>query len=293
MQEKIDWYREVLEIEPNSRVFFSLARLLSDDHNPQEAIKTLKKGLDRHPEFLEARLLLIELLYKTGDQAECDHEIDMLEKMFSRYLGFWDAWAACVARKDADSASLIRFLAAQFVAGPLKINEVLNRGLEAILSDRQAHQRPHKSRAHEAADSSAHRHQLQETPAAPDPGERLPSTPAPVAVDAEHKPVPDLADLAEPEEIAPHPATSLRTRSMADVLAEQGDLTAAIEIYSELENSSKTTQEKGELAQRRKELQSLQAKGAEEPQPVAGASREKLIDMLEALATRVEARVPN
>ncbi len=165
MTAKIDWYREVLELEPNSKVFFPLARLLVEDGQADEAMALLGKGLDRHPEFLEARLYLIELLYTHGRRDECNAQVGQLSKMFASYAGFWQAWAACLASDEGqeDTASIIRFLAAHFVSGPLNLHEVLNRGLESILQDRQGAnagqlpvaEAPAQARAASAADGAA------------------------------------------------------------------------------------------------------------------------------------------
>lgn len=137
MTAKIEWYREVLELEPNSKVFFPLARLLAAEGNEEEAMELLEKGLTRHPEYLEAHLFRIELLFKKGRREECNEEIGKLSRMFASYGGFWQAWAACLAsdQSQSDTASVLRFLAAHFVSGPLKLHEVLNRGLDAMLSD--------------------------------------------------------------------------------------------------------------------------------------------------------------
>lgn len=140
MTAKIDWYREVLELEPNSKVFFPLARLLAEEGKEDEAMTLLEKGLSRHPEYLEARLFRIELLFKGGRRGECNDEIEKLNRMFASYAGFWQAWAACLAsdQSQSDTASLLRFIAAHFVSGPLKLHEVINRGLDAMLSDNGA-----------------------------------------------------------------------------------------------------------------------------------------------------------
>ena len=139
MSEKIDWYREVLEIEPNSKVFFPLARLLVKENLPDEAVRVLEKGLDRHPEFLEARLLLIELLFKNNQTSACRLQIAKLSQMFSAYAGFWEAWAACLATnpQDADVAAIIRVLAATFIAGPIQLHEILDRGVSSILREKR------------------------------------------------------------------------------------------------------------------------------------------------------------
>lgn len=134
MTAKIEWYKEVLELEPNSKVFFPLARLLVEDGEKDEAMTLLEKGLERHPEYLEARLLRIELLNAAGLVQERDAEVRKLSEMFTSYAGFWQAWAACLASEQGqgDAASILRFLAAHFVSGPLKLSDVLNRGLDAL-----------------------------------------------------------------------------------------------------------------------------------------------------------------
>ena len=48
MTEKIQWYKEVLELEPNSKVFFPLARLLVEEGHLDEAVAVLEQGLARH-----------------------------------------------------------------------------------------------------------------------------------------------------------------------------------------------------------------------------------------------------
>ena len=45
MTEKIEWYKEVLELEPNSKVFFPLARLLAEAERTDEAVEILEQGL--------------------------------------------------------------------------------------------------------------------------------------------------------------------------------------------------------------------------------------------------------
>lgn len=139
MLEKIEWYREVLELEPNSRVFFPLAKMLAESGMVEDAITTLENGLERHPEYLEARLFLIELLFANHKKEACDSQIRQLSRMFASYAGFWQAWAACLAQEpsEEDAASLLRFLAANFISGPLKLHDVINRGLQAIIEEKK------------------------------------------------------------------------------------------------------------------------------------------------------------
>lgn len=135
MTEKIEWYKEVLELEPNSKVFFPLARLLVEEGHSEEAVTILEQGLARHDEFLEARLFLIELLYKTGQQNACEAQVEKLSRMFTAYSGFWQAWAATTltSGQSPDTAAVMRFLALNFAKGPISLREVLDQGVTSLL----------------------------------------------------------------------------------------------------------------------------------------------------------------
>ncbi|MDD4702431.1 MAG: hypothetical protein PHI96_09445, partial [Desulfovibrio sp.] len=89
---------------------------------------------------------------------------------------------------------------------------------------------------------------------------------------------------------------SLRTRSMAEVLAEQGDVKGALDIYHELAAAATAPEENADLRQR---IATLNARlGSAQPveqtleiaEPGSATGKDKLISMLEALAERVEAR---
>ena len=139
MTEKIEWYKEVLELEPNSKVFFPLARMLANEGETEEAIDIIEKGLVRHPEFLEARLYCIELLHKCGRIDACQPHVERLSKMLSAYGEFWRAWASCIAAMkesgSEDTASALRFLAANFLHGPISLSKIIEEGLTAVLGE--------------------------------------------------------------------------------------------------------------------------------------------------------------
>ena len=139
MTEKIEWYKEVLELEPNSKVFFPLARMLADEGSVEEAVEIIEKGLIRHPEYLEARLYCIELLHKCGRVEDCQAHVERLSKMLSAYGEFWRAWASCIASmKESgaeDTASALRFLAANFLHGPISLSKIIEEGLAAVLGE--------------------------------------------------------------------------------------------------------------------------------------------------------------
>lgn len=303
MKAKIEWYQEVLELEPSSKVFFPLARLLAENGQPDDAIATLRQGLDRHPEFIEARLFLIELLHSSHRDDLRDGEVGKLARLLGAYPGFWDAWSACLAAGDKgrDTALALAFLAASFrsgTQGALSWTSVIEHGLRAMLGGNgtDAVPAPHPvapaasfaapSAAPEAPDMSdmpdgADMHDIADV--APAGKEHLLAAPV----------TPDALDAQDEEE----EHFSLRTRSMAQVLAEQGDLRGALDIYEELLAASGSDEERADIAGVIQELTnrlksagegSQRQQAADEGQPLQG--KHKLIHMLESLAERLEAR---
>lgn len=398
MTEKIEWYKEVLELEPNSKVFLPLAHLYASRNQIDEAVAALEHGLSRHPEHMEARLFLIELLYKAGRQSECTVHVREMSRLFSSYAHFWQAWAVCLrtAGEAPEMSAALRLMAVNFLYGPISVTTLMEKGLDAVLGELTP-----------AADKVADK-----ILAAPSPAET-----APAAADVETRPAADVSVADESDTAAaapvaaatapvaaesdtaadadspaaeahtlaaptPHPFTadsdtddendddvlpadmplprdaeldmpvsfageedsagivgdepaeeaavasadaltpaapplvvapaaqadggadegeegySLRTRSMAEVLAEQGDVRGALDIYQELEKAAATPEERADLQQR---IATLSARLSGQPileaatdQPLdAVPGKEKLINVLEALAERVEARAQN
>ncbi|MDR2821174.1 MAG: hypothetical protein LBB60_11670 [Desulfovibrio sp.] len=291
MTEKIEWYREVLEIEPNSKVFFPLARLLSEEKRIDEAMDVLEHGLERHPEFLEARLFFIELLHKMDRNDTCASQIAKLSKMFSTYAGFWQAWAACLssAGDSPDTSLALRFLSVYFLNKSVSFHEVLDRGLTSMIDTTQPAVKPVAPQPRIIVKSAQAASAGQVAP---------PPTPAvkPVQVTVTRQPsAPPGAENTGAENTEEH--FSLRTRSMAEVLAEQGDIQGALDIYHELLAGAASPGEKDDLQRRITTLGTLLANSREPDtapvspiQPESSAGKDKLISMLETLAERVEAR---
>lgn len=194
MSEKIEWYKEVLELEPNSRVFFPLARMLSEAGRTDEAAAVLEKGLERHPEYLEARLFLIELLFSNNKSEACNLQVRQLSRMFASYAGFWQAWAACLAQEpsEEDAASMLRFLAANFISGPLRLHDVINKGLQAIMDEKRNAENPAAYAEAEAAERLLARDVAEDAALAPEhvktassPLDIIPESPALAVVASE------------------------------------------------------------------------------------------------------------
>jgi tetratricopeptide (TPR) repeat protein len=313
MTEKIEWYKEVLELEPNSKVFFPLARLLKAENRCDEAMGVLEQGLERHPEFLEARLLFIELLHKADRRALCAEQTSKISAIFSGYAEFWQAWAACLATDGTspDMPILLRFIAAHFMRPPLSLHEVFDKGIAAILNQAADAQDPSlrgsasksirqngdaTQNIFPAEDIARQSLDDQSTKAAasPDDAPRPPAPSSAVIDEPEQAEAAKIPIVEEPDETEEH--FSLRTRSMAEVLAEQGDIKGALDIYQELAAAVTVPVEKADLLQR---IATLNAKlvmaaampaALTAPETEVAAEKIKLISKLEALAERVEAR---
>lgn len=288
MKQKIEWYKEILELEPGSRVFFPLAKLLVADRQTNEAIAVLRQGVSRHPDHIEASLFLVELLTTAGNMEGIASEVKKLESLLMSYPGFLAAWSAQLAQSPAtaDAALAVKVLSSALQGNPMGWAAIIERGIQSLFADPSGGARAESNAVpvveepdslHSAEPSTKYRPEdLSAALLAPGPD--------PIVL-------PDFSDEEETDE-----PFSLRTRSMADVLAEQGDVKGALEIYQELEVSSPDKERAG-LRERIEELTSKLASGifpeahedADEGSASGGEST-RLVDLLESLAQRLEAR---
>ena len=334
MMEKIEWYQEVLKLDPDSKVFFPLAKLLRDSQQPDKAIEVLRAGLRHSSVFLEARLLLIQILFEQSRSGECSEELSAVTGLLENYPAFWEVWAESVSEKNRDLALAIRLMASTIRHPERSLSLILESGLGILQDVRRSFS---SSQPREASDS--------DPACGGSPGENL-CTVAPSAqerssssssfrtapveesslADAEllesmleesapvreqpPRATPFLPNKAKPDhmvhdEDSGHMADenpeepTLRTRSMADVLAEQGDIVGALEIYQELEAAAPTPEEARELHDSVVALASRMAGNSGEPgeqtemgEPSYGdvGGQNKLMSLLESLADRLEAR---
>lgn len=129
--EKALWYQEVLSLDPASRIFLPYARLLAESGRRTEAVDILKAGLLRHPEFLEARLLLIDLLYATGQEKAAALEASPIVESLSRCSALWKIWSTLPGVR-ADQAAMLLFFGATFKNGGPGLAEVFEAGMKAL-----------------------------------------------------------------------------------------------------------------------------------------------------------------
>lgn len=136
--EKILWYQEVLSLDPDSRIFLPYARLLAELGRPSEAIDVLRTGLTRHPEFLEARLLLIEMLHDAGQDVAAGFEADGIIEQLSQSSALWKLWS----RKPdlrADQAAMLLYFGSSLQKTGLSLTDVFEAGIAALSGEAGPH----------------------------------------------------------------------------------------------------------------------------------------------------------
>ncbi len=293
MKEKIDWYQEVLDLEPGSKVFFPLAKLLAQNNEFLRSVETLQHGLDRHPEFIEARLYLIELLHQNPDVENSkqilEQQLTILTPLLARYAGFWKAWGSSpqVSSQTGDIGIAIAFLAALFQDKTLSLSDIVTKGLQMVLGeDKKGVGSVGGAGSLEVVEEAEDAEDFEDMePIMVEEAVHVSSLPTPYSEDSAD----DFDEDEEGEE-----RFSLRTRSMAEVLAEQGDFAGALEIYQELVNDATSPQEKEDLQSRMNTLSThlgtVEEKSEHEDEVTSSPGKDRILSVLETLAERLESR---
>ncbi|WP_320175720.1 tetratricopeptide repeat protein [Maridesulfovibrio sp.] len=288
MQSKIEWYQEVLALEPSSKVFFPLARLYVEMGNLEKAVTTLRMGLDRHPDYLEARLLLVETLAKLERDSEAKAAVAPLTRLFSSYPSFWKMWGASVSEGNDDVAGAMAFLFSALHGSPMSWSDVMAEGIKQLTGANIG------ARVQKAEPViSKERYEAAGDFVRPDPEESAllvdEISEAAALVDFDGDSGEDLTSSVVMD--------SLKTKTMAEVLASQGDLEGALEIYRDLLCKA-SDDDKDELMAFMADISSRISQAPMEDVAGDDASKDpyfkhaksKLMSTLELLAERLEAR---
>jgi len=255
-RQKIEWFQEVLSLEPGSKVFFALAKLFVELGELANAVTTLRQGLDRHPDFMEARLLLVQILARLDRLDEAADELDPIVDPLKGYPAFWNIWAKAEAGDRREFSVFLMIVASHLSTAPIRWTDVVLEGLNTM-ADRLV------------------------GPGLPFTAELRPAVL--VAAPAAGLPPRAAAPAAEPG--------SLRTRTMADLLAQQGDYQGALDIYRELWVQAGPGPEKAELEERMATMRAgLGETATAKPDPFTRHAKNRLLSTLETLAARFEAR---
>lgn len=270
MQAKIEWFQEVLSLDPGSKIFFPLAQLLVETGECENAVVTLRQGLLLHPEHLEARLLLLDLLSRLGREGEAREALSAITKPLSAFPEFWRLWAQKLLPDNKELAVFLMLVASHLTGKGICWTDVVLEGLNS-LSKRLVVQP-------EAQDSA--------------PSPAVPVLPAGVDSMLPDGSIPECE--AESDVGSGLNPQDIRTRTMANLLAEQGDSLAALEIYRELWSKARSEEERTDLAKRIEFLEAAAVPaGPATPSEdsFSRSAKKRLIGALETLAARFDARV--
>ena len=291
MKNKIELFQELFSSDPTSKVFYPLAKLYAESGMLLQSAETLRQGLSRHPDHMEARLLLIEILHQLERDAAASEEVEILAGTLSRYPAFWGIWAGMAEQRSPDAAVALNFLSTHLAGEEITWAKVLHKGFEAL-----------SGRLGYGDDLDV------ETPA---PG---PARPEPAAHKSD---APEFTFEAETpagafaksrtKAVAGGRADdgsgpSLRTRTKAELLVSQGDHAGALEILGELAEHA-PDKERSALSTRIQEVRELERQaalageaesGLDEADFISGEpmqrAKNKLVRSLSLLAERLEAR---
>ncbi len=353
MKEKIEWYQEVLELEPSSKVFFPLARLLAENGRFSDAASALRQGLDRHPEHFEARMLFLEMLVRTNRDEEAEELARDVARTISGYPTFWRKWAEALAAGESgmESSLAVSFLAARFDGNRISWGEVIRLGLSAATDGKVSEKSPavldHDFSSETKADDFSEEPELEEPELEEideddsdlpeftfDAGEEETSgffeseeeAAALVSESNEAEGAQEVSvlssgfvegdlenDSQEDEDVEAEgeveESFSLRTMTMAGLLADQGDCRGALAIYKELWAEEPAGPRRERLEGLIAEMESRLAEATSPEQGKAGGGKRqagsegavpdvakgldgktKLMSTLEALADRLDDR---
>ena len=73
---QIDRYKDIMQKDPNSREFLTLAELYRKLGVAEEATKILRDGLTRHPDYVEARLAMARVYLTQGQVEDATREFE-------------------------------------------------------------------------------------------------------------------------------------------------------------------------------------------------------------------------
>lgn len=260
--DKIKFYEQVLELEPESRLFFPLARLYFQQNELPKARKVLQEGLDKHAQHFEARLLLAAILIREGDTEQARQIHQKIFALLKNDHHFWESLVSILSSEDEKDLSLAAaFFARSGSDKPVTWTEVLRAGMNSLTGKRVPDELPEPAKpdkdnieaevaADEPTDSEQGETENQtgldtsktaDSGLSHDPGSDS-DLPAYVAESGKNDSLDTPAqgdEFEEPEEMTDFDIENeARTRSMADILYGQEEYAKALDIYQELWRNS-------------------------------------------------------
>ena len=130
MNDTLHLFDELLEHDSGSKIFFPLARLYRKQGHTKRAIEIVQKGIENHPDYLEAQLYLIELLSEVGDDAAAENKAQSIFSKLLSYEKFWICLRAHYAKSNQSDLALASFLVERNAHGEdVDILKLMNFGI--------------------------------------------------------------------------------------------------------------------------------------------------------------------
>lgn len=102
----VDRYRELLQLDPSSQIFVTLAEALCSRKAWVEAVSVCRRGLNFHPQDLAGRVLLGWSLWESGEHEEGESILQDARKDLEKNAVLYKILAAAAERNgDAESSS--------------------------------------------------------------------------------------------------------------------------------------------------------------------------------------------
>ncbi len=339
MRDKLELYREILEIEPSSKVFYAYAKLLEKEGHVEEALTALARGLERQPDYLEARLYYIDLLARSDKLELARLQLNRLTDIFQTHSGFWLIWSKLIAEDSPTISTTLGLLATLFSDPSLSLLQILQSGIHAHSPDVYADDLKNTWAEHKYTEpkiptlAQVQAKELASTDFSdaisiePVEAESITITPEAPIEDIQEvveenfeeensineEPIEEAFDVAKPSERSfthNHRFAHLKdnnnyddypnigkistlTKSMADLLADQGDIVGAIKIYEHHLDIADEI-EKPFIRSRLEYLYTLKnpspVQEQEAHRPLSANISPRMQSMLSKLATRLENR---
>jgi thioredoxin-like negative regulator of GroEL len=279
-QDKIKLYEEVLIQDPASTLFFPLAKLYLQEDRVDGALYVLETGLKYHPAHVEARMLLVQVLQQQGKEQAIKEQIAAIAANLRRYPDFWHGWADQLEKEgDADFALAARFIGLRLSGHDISWCDLIGNALKGLTREglRNLDQMSFAPVSVEAEQPEDAPEKDQGAREVRDFVEDFQKTAFPDLEPDPEKEAGSLQGEAQTEESERSDGSSgrdesvFRTKTMADILAQQGDYRGARDIYADLAQSSESEELRKELSENVDRMRRLMEQYPERDRPRAAA----------------------
>lgn len=103
---QIDRYKDIMQKDPNSREFLTLAELYRKLGVAEEATKILRDGLTRHPAYVEARLAMARVYLTQGQVEDATREFEeVIRQDTGNFVAFKLLGEIAMQKQDSEKAA--------------------------------------------------------------------------------------------------------------------------------------------------------------------------------------------